>query len=253
MRPAFVSQTVACLIFLLLASALLAEDRAPTVFMAGDSTMADKPLVPANAERGWGQMLPVYLAPEVRVANYAANGRSSKSFRSEGKWQAILDRLQPGDYVIIQFGHNDEKTDEARHSDPATTFRENLERFVREVRERQGLPILATPVARRTFKDGTLVETHGDYPAATRKVAEEQKVPLLDMHAKSMELLARLGPALSEKLFNHLAENEFPAKPKAQADNTHFNAYGASRMCDLALEEITAKVPTLAKFIRTVR
>ena len=247
-------RSVCALLLTVTLAAAAAEPAEPlTVFMAGDSTMADKPLVPANAERGWGQMLPLYLKPEVRVENYAANGRSSRSFRAEGKWKIILDRMKPGDYVIIQFGHNDEKSDEARHTDPFTTFSENLTRFVTEVREHQGLPILATPVARRIFRDGKLDDTHGDYPAAARKVAEDQKVPLLEMNTKSMDLLTQLGPDLSAKLFNHLADNEFPAKPKAQTDNTHFNAFGACRMCDLAIEEITAKVPELAKMIRVVR
>jgi lysophospholipase L1-like esterase len=241
----------------LLALAVTAQAAEPltplNVFMAGDSTMADKPLVPANAERGWGQLLPICFVPEVRVENYAANGRSSKSFRAEGKWKIILDRLKPGDYVIIQFGHNDEKSDEARHTEPLGSFAKNLRRFIAEVRERNGLPILATPVARRVFKDGKLEDTHGDYPAATRKVAEEEKVPLLEMNTKSMDLLTKLGPDLSLKLFNHLADGEFDTKPKAQSDNTHFNAFGASRMCDLALEEIKAKVPDLAKYIRVVR
>lgn len=244
---------LACTLGLHAAEPATSDPHPVTLFMAGDSTMADKPLVPANAERGWGQLLPVYFTQDVHIENYAANGRSSKSFRTEGKWKIILDRMKPGDYVIIQFGHNDEKTDEARHTDPGGSFNENLKRFVAEVRERKGQPILATPVARRVFKDDQLTDTHGDYPAAVRKVAEEEKVPLLEMNTKSMELLSKLGPELSLKLFNHLADNEFAAKPKAQSDNTHFNAFGASRMCDLAIEEITAKVPDLAKFIRVVR
>jgi lysophospholipase L1-like esterase len=136
-----------------------------TIFMIGDSTMADKPLIPENPERGWGQLLDSYFLPHVVIENHAANGRSSKSFRDEGRWKSVLDRMHHGDWVIIQFGHNDEKSDETRHTDPFTTYTKNLKRYVNEAREKGGLPILATPVARRNFDDsGYLQQTHGDYP-----------------------------------------------------------------------------------------
>src|SRR5262249_27800394 len=157
---------------------------------------ANKPVEPPQPERGWGQLLPIYFKPPVRILNLAMNGRSSKSFRAEGLWQPALEHMRPGDYVVIQFGHNDEKEeDPSRFSGPFTSFKENLERYVREVREKQGKPILATPIVRRAFQpDGSLRDTHGDYVAAVRRVAAEQAVPLLDLERKSAELIRSLGP-----------------------------------------------------------
>lgn len=223
-----------------------------TLFMVGDSTMADKPVIPPNPERGWGQMLPQYFKEGARIENHAANGRSSKSFRDEGKWQVVLDRLKSGDYAIIQFGHNDQKNQDAkRFTEPFGEFKQNLERYVRETRDRKATPILATPVVRRKFDaDGELVDTHGDYTKAVRAVAEEQKVALLDMNRKSEELVTRLGPESSKKLYDWIAPGEFAKHPQGLQDDTHFNAYGASRVCDLAVEEIKNVAPELAKWLK---
>jgi lysophospholipase L1-like esterase len=147
--------------------------------MAGDSTMADKPA--DLPEYGWGQALPRFFKDPAMVHNHAVNGRSTKSFIDEGRWQKIIDELQAGDFVIIQFGHNDEKTeDPLRGTDPKTTFSDNLRRFIREVRAKHAEPILATPVARRKFDDaGKLQPTHKGYPDALRAVAAAERVPLL--------------------------------------------------------------------------
>jgi lysophospholipase L1-like esterase len=219
-----------------------------TLFLAGDSTLADKPLIPANPERGWGQLLPLYFQESVRVENHAVNGRSTKSFLDEGRWSTITNRLKPGDYVIIQFGHNDEKkSDTNRFTEPFGGFKTNLARFVREAREHQATPILATAVARRKFDDsGMLVDTHGDYITAARQVAREQQAPLLDLNRLSAELLTRLGPDSAKRLYDWIPAGEFERQPKGLSDDTHFNAYGASRMCDLAIMEIEANVPALA-------
>src|SRR4051812_15697116 len=174
---------IATALSLWLADAARAENPI-TLFLAGDSTMATQPLVPATPARGWGQMLQPYFDEHVRVENFASSGQSSKSFRDKGRWAQIVARLQPGDFVIIQFGHNDNKPDADRHTDPFGSYRENLERFVREVREHQATPILATSIVRNIFnEDGTtLRDTHGDFITAARRVAEEQKVPLLDLN-----------------------------------------------------------------------
>jgi lysophospholipase L1-like esterase len=225
---------------------------APVVFMIGDSTMANKPLEPAQPERGWGQLLPLYFRDGVRVVNLAVNGRSSKSFRDEGRWEPVVKNLRKGDFVIIQFGHNDEKAnDPKRYSAPFDAFTKNLERYVQETREHGGNPVLATPVARRTWTNGTeLADTHGDYVVAVRQVAAEQKVPLLDLNRDSSELLKQLGPDLSKKLFMWVAAGEFRSVKEAKEDNTHFNAYGACRICDLAVSEIRAGVPELAEWLK---
>ncbi|MEI6196231.1 MAG: rhamnogalacturonan acetylesterase [Verrucomicrobiota bacterium] len=222
-----------------------------TIFLIGDSTMANKPLIPENPERGWGQMLPPYFEAGVRVENHAMNGRSSKSFRDEGRWQAVEDSLKPGDWVIIQFGHNDEKDKDAtRYSAPFGSFKTNLTQYVLEARAHGANPILATPTARRKFDDdGKLVDTHGDYVKAVRDVAAEQGVPLIDLNRRSDELLRREGPELSKKNYIWVTAEEYPALPKGRQDDTHFCAFGASRMCDLAVAEIKTAAPALARFL----
>lgn len=230
---------------------LASAKRAPAIFMCGDSTMANKPLIPAQPERGWGQLLPMYFQDSVRIENLAMNGRSTKSFRDEGRWQTVMDRLEPGDYVIVEFGHNDQKKeDPKRYSDAFGTFKKNLERYVREAREKQGRPILATPVTRRSFTGGEVRDTHGDYSVAVRQVAAEQKVPLLEMHGRSAELVAKLGPELSKKMYMWYEPGEYASLPEGKQDSTHFNAYGASRICDLAVEEIKINVPALAEWLK---
>ncbi|HEY9508542.1 MAG TPA: rhamnogalacturonan acetylesterase [Verrucomicrobiae bacterium] len=229
----------------------LERNPAPVVFMIGDSTMANKPLSPAQPERGWGQLLPLYFKPEVRVENLAVNGRSSKSFRDEGRWKTVQENLKPGDYVIIQFGHNDEKADPKRHTDAFGSFKENLERYVRETRQLGGHPLLATPVVRRAFTNGTeLIDTHGDYVIAARQAAAEQHVPLLDLQKDTAALISKLGPERSKKLYMWIEPGEFDSVPKGKQDNTHFNAFGATRVCDLAVEEIKTAAPELAKWLR---
>jgi DNA sulfur modification protein DndE len=219
-----------------------------TLHLIGDSTMANKPLIPANPERGWGQMLPMYFADTVHVKNYAQNGRSSKSFIAEGRWDQVLAALKPGDFVIIQFGHNDEKTNSVeRGTAPFGEYTTNLVRFIRETRARKATPILATPVARRKFDaTGKLMDTHGDYPKAVRAAAASQKVPLLELCTATEQLLQQLGPESSKRLFDWIPAGEFSQRPKGLEDDTHFNAYGASRVCDLAIVEIKARIPELA-------
>ena len=196
-------------------------DQTFTIFMIGDSTMADKPVIPENPERGWGQLLPLYFKSNVRVDNHAVNGRSSKSFRSEGRWDVVLERLRPDDWVIIQFGHNDEKPDEARHTEPFGSYTENLRRFATEAQKKGAHPILADPVVRRNFDDqDTLQPTHGEYPEAVRKLAKEMKVPLLELTNRSRNLLSSLGKARSEALFIWTKPGEYLRFPEGNRDNT---------------------------------
>ncbi len=228
----------------------IAQTNRITIHMVGDSTMANKPVIPANPERGWGQMLQMYFKDSVRVENYAQNGRSSKTFIAEGRWDKVVAALKPGDFVIIQFGHNDEKTNDVnRGTAPFGEYTTNLVRFIRETREHKANPILATPTARRKFDDaGKLTDTHGDYPKAVRAVAaaESWKVPLLELTTATEKLLQQLGPESSKRLFDWIPAGEFASDSKKLEDDTHFNAYGASRVCDLAVIEIEAKVPGLA-------
>ena len=231
-----------------------------TVFMVGDSTMADYPLKSPSPIRGWGQMLPQYFTPNVAVMNHARCGDTTKASLQQ-RWSGIVSKIKPGDYVIIQFGHNDSKKDKPGHSPAMGAYKENLERYIRETRERKGIPILATSVARRAYDaDGKARDTHGDYPVATRLVGKEQNVPVLEMTELSMELYTRLGPQRSAKLFSNPEPGEYPeykppgakapGDPNPTEDNTHFNALGACRMADLATAELRAKVPGLAKWLR---
>lgn len=220
-------------------SAATTADQA-RLHLIGDSTMADKPVWPAQPERGWGQLLPLYLKNPDRVINYAQNGRSTKSFINEGRWNKVAAALRPGDWLIIQFGHNDEKKDKPGvYAAADSTYRDNLRKFIREARAKGATPVLATPIARRKFDDaGLLVDTHGDYPPAMRIVAEEEKVPLLEMNKTSSALLQSYGVERSKQLFLWLAPGEYESLPKGREDDTHLSAVGASRMAELAISEI---------------
>ena len=238
-------RSVPCLLVVLLglAAALRAADAAPAapqLYLAGDSTMADKPVDPPNPEHGWGQMLPALFREPGVVHNHAVNGRSTRSFIAEGRWQKITDALKPGDFVIIQFGHNDEKSaDPARYAAADGAYRENLARFVRETRAHGATPVLATPVARRRWDEaGRLVETHGAYPEAMRAVATAENVPLLELNRLTAELERTLGPEGSKKLHLWAAPGLYARKPEGYQDDTHFSAYGATAVAVLAVQEI---------------
>src|SRR4051812_10514473 len=194
-----------------------------TIFMAGDSTMAIKQ-PDKRPETGWGEMLGQYFKDgTVKIDNRAMNGRSTKTFINEGRWQSIIDGLQKGDYVFIQFGHNDESKEKGERYTPPEDFRKNLIRFVTEVRAKGGNPVLLTPVMRRKFdKDGNFVDTHGEYPDIVRSVAKEQNVPLIDMHRKSEAVIKSYGVEGSRVLFLQLKAGENPNYPNGIEDNTHF-------------------------------
>lgn len=242
--------TVGILVGLLSAAILSAS---PTLHLIGDSTMADKSKETANPETGWGQALPALLRPEAgRVVNHARDGRSTKSFIDEGRWAAVVAALRPGDFVIIQFAHNDEKADKPAVYAPARgAYQENLRRFVRETREHGVTPILATPVARRRWSAaGQLVDTHGDYPAALRAVAAEEKVPLLELNVLTTELERAHGVEGSKRLHLHFAAGIQPRWPEGVKDDTHFSEYGATRVAALAVQEWLRLGLPLAEWVK---
>jgi lysophospholipase L1-like esterase len=222
-----------------------------TIFLAGDSTMAAK-LAEKRPETGWGEMLGRHFKEgTVVVDNRAQNGRSTKTFISEGRWQAIVDALKKGDYVFIQFGHNDESKEKGERYTPPADYRTNLTRFVDEVRAKGANPVLFTPVMRRKFdKDGKFVDTHGEYPDIVRAVAKEKKAPLIDMHRKSESVLVRYGPEDSRKLFLQLKPGENANYPKGIEDNTHFNPAGAEEMAKLAVDGIRQNKLGLRKYLK---
>ncbi len=257
-----------------------------TIFMIGDSTMANKVLTGGNPERGWGQMLPGYLSDEIRVENHAVNGRSSKSFIDEGRWEEVISKVKKGDYVFIQFGHNDEKPDPKRHTEPGGTFDANLKRFAEETLAKGGIPVLFNSIVRRNFgKAGNdavaqaisqddirrgvnpdakreasdslsaeegeqLIDTHGVYLESPRNVAEKLGVPFIDMNGITHKLVEEMGPEASKKLFMWVPANQVAAMPKGREDNTHLNVYGARRVAGLAVEALCKTVPALAGYVR---
>jgi lysophospholipase L1-like esterase len=217
------------------------------IFMIGDSTMANKDPI-AEPERGWGQALQSLLDDTVTVSNYTVNGRSSKSFLDEERWQTVLNSLQSGNYVIIQFGHNDEKSDAARHTSPYTTYKSNLENYVTDTRAKGAFSILCTPIVRRKFDEkGVLVDTHGDYPDAVRQAAKELKVPLLDLQLRTKTLVSDLGPEKSKSLFLHAPPGVYANRPNGAQDDTHLNPEGAAAVARMAVEEMKVlKLPLAA-------
>lgn len=247
-------------------------DKTITVFMIGDSTMANKSLEGGNQERGWGHVLGGFFSEDIRVENHARNGRSSKSFIDEGLWDVVLERIKPGDYVFIQFGHNDEKPKEDRHTDPGTTFDENLRRFVKETRAKGGIPVLFNSIVRRNFHNNqnavieddyrrikldsaavegdVLIDTHGAYLESPRHVAKELDVPFVDMNKITHDLVQGLGAEASKKLFMWIPAGVYAACPKGRQDNTHLNIYGARVIAGLTVDAIAKEVPALAPFVR---
>ncbi len=227
-----------------------AGENPPRILLAGDSTMADKPL--DLPERGWGMALGAFFKDGVTVQNHAMNGRSTRSFIDEGRWQKLLDATRPGDVTIIQFGHNDEKVeDPKRGTDPATTFRDNLRRFVRETRDTGATPILATPVARRKFdREGKLVETHGAYPAAVRAVAIEENVALLDLTTATNQWLQAAGDEPSKKFFMWIEPGKFEKISAGRKDDTHFVDAGAKQVAALAAGQIREQKLSLAPWLK---
>lgn len=260
-----------CMMLAVLFLSAFRSDRVITVYMIGDSTMANKSLDAGNQERGWGHVLGGYFTEDVRVENHAVNGRSSKSFIDEGRWDAVVNKIRPGDYVFIQFGHNDEKADPKRHTDPGTTFDENLRKFVRETRAKGGIPVLFNSIVRRNFGanpqavaaddvrseqsddivDGdTLVDTHGKYLDSPRNVAREMGVTFIDLNKATKELVESMGVEGSKELFMWIPKGVSPACPKGRQDNTHLNVYGARKVAKLAVQAIEKQIPELGKYVR---
>lgn len=260
-----------CVMLAVLFLSAFKSDRVITIFMIGDSTMANKTLDAGNLERGWGHVLGGYFTEDVRVDNHALNGRSSKSFIDEGHWDEVVSKIKPGDYVFIQFGHNDEKPKPDRHTDPGTTFDENLRKFVRETREKGGIPVLFNSVVRRNFGENpnaiaaddfrpekadaveegdTLIDTHGKYLDSPRNVAKEMGVAFIDLNKATKELVESMGVEGSKKLFMWVPAGVSPACPKGRQDNTHFNIYGARQVAKLAVQAIEKQIPELGKYVR---
>ncbi|MEO8111928.1 MAG: alpha/beta hydrolase fold domain-containing protein [Ginsengibacter sp.] len=211
-----------------------------TIWMIGDSTMCqyDSSRFPLT---GWGMPFAKYFDSSVVIENKARGGRSTRTFLSENRWQPIVDNLQEGDYVMMQFGHNDEAKEE-KYKDrytPVPDYKTNLIKFITETRDKKASPVLITPVTRMRFdKDGNMMETHTDYTNACYEIAKQYNVPLIDLDKKSRELLQQYGPANASLLFMQLDSAEVPIYPNGIKDNTHFNDYGARKITELVLAGI---------------
>jgi lysophospholipase L1-like esterase len=202
--------------------------------------MANKSKPNENPEHGWGQVLVSFFNDNIVVDNRAVNGRSTRSFIAEKRWDTICKVLKSGDYVFIQFGHNDEKiADSTRYTNPHTAYRYNLIRFVNEARAKGAIPVLFSSIARRNFNEqGVLVPTHGEYPMETRLVAQEYKVPFIDLEYLSEVLETSYGPEKSKKLHLHFKAGEIPYYPQGKEDNTHLSLKGANEIAGLVINQI---------------
>lgn len=247
-----------------------------TVFMIGDSTMANKPLKDENQERGWGQMLPMMLQGKIKVDNHAVNGRSSRSFINEGRWDKVIEKIRPGDYLVIEFGHNDEKPGEKRHTDPGSTFDDNLRMFAQKALEKGATPILMNSIVRRNFpanvtekaedrddnppsatgptknkvEGDILVDTHGAYLISPRNVAEELGVPFVDLNTLTHNLVQSLGREKSKELFMWIPANTYKFCPDGKIDNTHLNIYGGKVVAAIAAKAMVETVPALKPYVK---
>jgi len=223
------------------------EKKKIRIFLAGDSTMSIKE-TKAYPETGWGMPFVYFWDSTVKVVNRAKNGRSTKTFLSEGLWKSIYDEAAEGDYVFIQFGHNDESKDKGERYSTPDTFKMNLTKFIKETRDKKAIPVLFTPVSRRKFNaEGTAMPTHEIYAALTKEVAKEQNVLIIDLDEKSRALYQQFGPENSRLLFLQLKPGDHPNYPEGKEDNTHFNELGARLIAQLVLKEVTAAIPDLAQ------
>lgn len=203
-------------------------------------------------ETGWGEMLGGHFKPgTVMIENRAMNGRSTKTFISEGRWQKIVDELKKGDWVFVQFGHNDSSKDKGDRYTQPEDYRNNLIRFVKDVRAKGGEPVLLTPLMRRRFdKDGKFYDTHGEYPEIVRSVASELGVKLIDMQRLSEAVIVSYGFEGSRRLFLQLKPGEYANYPNGIEDNTHFSPLGAEEMAKAAIAEIKTSKLKLAKHLK---
>lgn len=239
--------------FLLVAIALLLTAFVPrfkqrTVWMMGDSTMAIKERN-KFPETGWGVPFATLFKKDIRVENRAKNGRSTRSFIDEGRWKEIYDHLNAGDYLFIQFGHNDEKTNKPKVGTSLAAYKANLAMFIDKAREKNAIPVLLTPIVRRHFENGTLVDTHKGYPEAMRVVADSLQVPIIDLTLKTTELLEGMGEKKSMDLFLHLKPGH-ENYPEGVEDNTHLNMEGAQAVADLVAQGLKESQLALAEDLK---
>jgi lysophospholipase L1-like esterase len=214
------------------------------IFLAGDSTCAIKE-TKAYPETGWGMPFVYFWDSTVTVVNKAKNGRSTKSFITEGLWKLITDEATEGDYIFIQFGHNDEVPTKKTYT-TETEFRDNLIKYIDEARGKKAIPVLLTPVARRKFDStGKVVGTHDVYAAIVRSVAVDKNVILIDADKKGQQIYQQMGVNNSKLLFLQLQPGQHPNYPDGKEDNTHFSELGARLIAQMVLQDIKQQLPEL--------
>ena len=242
----------AVLALVLLAACHTVPAQPTKILIASDSTAASYP--PSRyPEMGWGMVLACWLDPSVQVVNLARGGRSTKSFRVEGLWDALLAQVSPRDTVLIQFGHNDASANRPeRYTEPTAEYPANLRRFVADVRARGGQPVLVTPVAQRRFENGRMVETHGPYAAAVKQVARETRTPLIDLNADSQAYFTRVGEEPSKRYFLFYAPGEVAHFPDGKSDGVHFNERGARAAAALVAQRLRALRLPVSRRVRPV-
>ncbi len=255
---------VAALVFLLFT--MTSSNKRITIFMIGDSTMANKD-IKKGPERGWGMALQGFFTEDILVDNRALNGRSSRSFILEGHWQKVYDAMKPGDYLVIQFGHNDEKgtIGDRRHTDPGLTLDDNYRMFARAAQAKGATPIMMNAVVRRNFykkpdlgvddeslrnvaykeekvNSDTLIDTHGNYIRTPENVAKLMRVPYVDANKITHNLEQSMGIVESRKLHMWIKPGEY-GMAKGRQDNTHYNVYGAHRVASLLVDAMAEVCP----------
>lgn len=226
---------------------LSTKEQQPTIYIIGDSTAANK-LSTAYPETGWGMEFHAFFSTNVRIENRAVNGRSTKSFLNEKRWESILTALKAGDYVFIQFGHNDEKIDKPETGTSLEDYKLNLTKYVKDARAKNATPILMTPIMRRSFKNGLFVDSHGGYPNVVRKLADSLQVPMIDMHQKTEKLIVEMGEFSSVALFNHV-DSGHVNYPAGKIDNTHLSPKGAKVIASLVAQGVKELNVSLAKYL----
>jgi len=208
------------------------------IFIAGDSTAANKQQN-KRPESGWGEYLKDFISPNLEIRNYAENGRSTKSFIAEGRLFQIETEISEGDYLLVQFGHNDSKPEDARHTDPNTDYLDNLERFATVALSAHATPIFLSSITRRKFVDGKLdPNAVSDYPEAMKAFCQKHNYPFIDMYQISQKLISQLGDESSKKFHNYLKPNENPNYPNGVTDDTHFSPYGAKMYASVIAVEL---------------
>jgi len=223
-------------------------DHLPVIYLAGNSTVTDQENDPYAS---WGQMLPVFLKSNVVVANYAESGETLKAFKRERRLEKILSLMKKGDYLLIEFAHNDQKPG-GNYLEPFTNYKEELGYFISEARKKGGNPVLVTSTMRRRFdENGKIINTLGDYPEAMRQLSKELNVPLIDLNAMSKTLLEAMGEEKSLKALVHYPANTYPGQTQALADNTHFSPYGAYELAKCVAGYILKQKLPLRKFLRS--